>query len=61
MFFIYNREEYATQEGYPQLKKNLDMRIGSIAEFVVYDINMAQEDVLASRIRAMQILGYEIT
>lgn len=59
MFFIYNREEYATQEGYPQLKKNLDMRIGSIAEFVVYDINMAQEDVLASRIRAMQILGYD--
>lgn len=59
MFFVYNREEMATQEGYPMLKKNLDMRVGAIVEFVVYDINMAEEDVLASRIRAMQILSYD--
>lgn len=59
MFFIFNREEYFTPEGYDMLKKNLDMRVGAIVEFVVYDINMAEEDVLASRIRAMQIISYD--
>ncbi|MEE1255644.1 MAG: S1 RNA-binding domain-containing protein [Lachnospiraceae bacterium] len=59
MLFIYNQEEFETPEGYDTLKKKMDMRVGSIVEFVVYDINMDDEVVLASRIRAMQILSYD--
>lgn len=59
MFFFYNQEEFETPEGYDTLKKKMDMRVGSIVEFVVYDINMDDENVTASRIRAMQILSYD--
>lgn len=59
MFFIYDKEEYMTPEGYDSLKKKMDMRVNSIVEFVVYDIDMSEEKVLASRISAMQLLGYD--
>lgn len=59
MFFIYDKEEYATPEGYDSLKKKMDMRVNSIIEFVVYDIDMSEEKVLASRISAMQLIGYD--
>ena len=59
MFFYYEQEDYTSEEAYATLKRKMDMRVGSIAEFVVFDINMDDEKVLASRISAMQILSYD--
>ena len=35
------------------------MRVGSVVEFVVYNISMDDTEVLASRVSAMQILSYD--
>lgn len=59
MFFIYDEKEYEGEEGYANLKKKMDMRVGSVIEFVVYNISMDDTEVLASRVRAMQILSYD--
>lgn len=59
LMMIYDESEYEGEEGYATLKKRLDMRVGSIVEFVVYDINMENTEVLASRVRAMQLLSYD--
>lgn len=58
MLFI-NREEHLGEAGYDALKKNVEMRIGSVVEFVVYDLKPDDINVLASRLRAMQILSYD--
>lgn len=59
MLFFYDQEKYSTPEGYETLKRNLDMRVKSIVEFVVYDVNPEEEEVLASSIVAKQILQYD--
>lgn len=59
MFFIYDEAEYEGDEGYANLKKKMDMRVGSVVEFVVYNISMDDTEVLASRVSAMQILSYD--
>lgn len=58
MLFI-NRKEHMGPEGYDALKKQVEMRIGSIVEFIVYDLKMDEINVLASRVNAMQILSYD--
>lgn len=58
MLFI-NRKEHLGEDGYESLKKQVEMRVDSIVEFVVYDLQMDNINVLASRLRAMQILSYD--
>lgn len=57
--FIYNQADYEGPEGYRALKRKIEMRAGSVVEFIVYDINMNEERVLASRVNAMQLLSYD--
>lgn len=59
MFFFDYNGRYSRDEVFDDLKRNMDTRVGSIVEFVVYNVNMDDEDVLASRINAMQILSYD--
>lgn len=57
--FMFFQEPRAFEEesDYNALVKSLDMRIGAVIEFIVYDINPDEIEVLASRINAMQILS----
>lgn len=59
LFFIDENGRYSSPEAYDDLRYNMSMRIGSIIEFVVYNISLEDEDVLASRIGAMQIISYD--
>lgn len=58
-FCIYNHEKFDTPEGYDSLKVMMEMRIKQIVEFVVYDVNPAEEVVMASSVVAKQILSYD--
>lgn len=57
--FMFFQEPRAFEEesDYNALVKSLDMRIGAVIEFIVYDISPDELEVLASRINAMQILS----
>lgn len=59
LFFFDPNGRYSGDENFDDLKYNMDTRVGSIIEFVVYSINPNEDDVLASRINAMQILSYD--
>lgn len=50
--------KYFTEENYDNLKKLLNMRIKSIVEFVVYDVDPTEEEVLASSVTAKQLLQH---
>ncbi len=59
LFFFDYQNKYTSQDAFDDLKYVMDTRAGSIIEFVVYNINMDEDDVLASRVNAMQILSYD--
>lgn len=59
LFFIDETGRYSSPEAYEDLRYNMSMRIGSIIEFVVYNISLEDEDVLASRLSAMQVISYD--
>ncbi len=59
LFFIDENGRYSAPEAYDDLRYTMSMRIGSIVEFVVYNISLEDEDVLASRLGAMQIISYD--
>lgn len=59
LFFFDPDGRYSGDENFDDLKYNMDTRVGSIIEFIVYNINPSEDDVLASRINAMQILEYD--
>lgn len=59
LFFFDPNERYSNDEDFEDLKFNMDTRVGSIVEFIVYNINPNEDDVLASRVNAMQILSYD--
>lgn len=59
LFFFDYQNRYTEEQAFEDLKYVMDTRVGSIIEFVVYNINMDEDDVLASRINAMQILSYD--
>ncbi len=59
LFFIDENGKYESPDAYDNLRYSMSMRIGSIIEFVVYNISLEDEDVLASRIGAMQIRSYD--
>lgn len=55
--FFQEPHNYQSSADYSALVKSLDMRIGAVIEFIVYDINPDEIEVLASRINAMQIVS----
>lgn len=59
MLAFYNHEKYDREESYDSLKVMINMRIKSIVEFVVYDVDPTEEVVLASSVTAKQLLQYD--
>lgn len=59
LFFVDEADRYSKPEHYDDLRYNMSMRVGSIIEFVVYNISLEDEDVLASRLSAMQVISYD--
>lgn len=60
MFFIYeNQEKYEGAEGFDLLYRDMQARTGSLVEFIVYDVQADDDNVLASRVGAMQIRSYD--
>lgn len=61
MFFIYNQTQFNvdTEEGMRALRRAMDKRIGAVVEFVVYDVNPSEIDVIASRLSAMRSISYD--
>lgn len=59
LFFFDPNGRYSKDEDFDDLKYNMDTRVGSVIEFIVYNINPNEDDVLASRINAMEILSYD--
>lgn len=57
--FFDTNDRYSGDDNFDDLKRNMDVRVGSITEFVVYSVNMDDDDVLASRVNAMEILSYD--
>ena len=57
-FFYYNAKDYDKPEDMRWLKKQMESRIGAIVDFVVYSIAPDDINVLASRIRAMQLISH---
>lgn len=52
-------DKYFLEENYNALKTLVNMRIKSIVEFVVYDVDPTEEVVLASSVTAKQLLQYD--
>lgn len=59
MLGFYNHEKYDNPENFDSFKTMLNMRIKSIIEFVVYNVDPTEEDVLASSVTAKQLLQYD--
>lgn len=59
MLAFYNHDKYGSEENYDSLKVMVNMRIRSIVEFVVYDVDPTEEVVLASSVTAKQLLQYD--
>lgn len=47
------------EEGVARIKRDMTFRIGSNIDFVVYDAKVNRKEVYASRVHAMNMLGYE--
>lgn len=61
MLFIYpqTEEDILNEEFYQTLRRRIEMRTGSICEFIVFDLRMDDDRVMASRLSAMRQLSYD--
>ena len=60
MFFFFRRPEmFEGEDGLKNLHRVMKNKIGSIIEFVVYDVSLDNNKVIGSRVRAMQLKAYE--
>ena len=60
MFFFYRKPElFEGPDGLRNLLRSMRNKVGSLVEFIVYDIKADDTRVLGSRVRAMQLRAYE--
>lgn len=59
MLAFYDQKKFNSPEGHETLRVMLNLRIRSVVEFVVFNINPDEEEVLASSIVAKQILSHD--
>jgi len=59
-FFNDNPEKYEGAEGFELLYRDMQARTGSLVNFIVYNVQANDDNVLASRIGAMQLKSYDM-
>lgn len=60
MFFFYRKPElFEGPDGLRNLLRSMRNKVGSLVEFIVYDISADDNRVIGSRVRAMQMRAYE--